>query len=161
MAAALTEVWELRYKARVFREGDVWASRTLRVEGGVGVVKEVLRHSAYPVPAQATPGSVLGRVGDSWHCLPVWRGSEAAQLSRNGSGGKGGHPPLAFLTSHLLVRAAECLMTPPMSSSEDMEEVGTEGHAGCNREQQRWGLHSQPAFARFCLCLCIRPRYWL
>ena len=30
----------------------------------------------------------------------LWRGSGAAQLSRNGSGGKGGRPPLAPLTSH-------------------------------------------------------------
>ena len=86
--------------------------KTLHVEGGVGVVREVLRHSAHPVPAQPTPGSILGRVGDSRHCLPVWRGSEAAQLSRNGSEEKEGHPPLAFLTSHLLVRAAECLNGP-------------------------------------------------
>ena len=47
--------------------------KTLRVEGGVGVVRDVLRHSARLVPAQATPGSILGRVGDSQHCLPVWR----------------------------------------------------------------------------------------
>ena len=72
--------------------------KTVRVEGGVGVVRDVLRHSARLVPAQATPGSILGRVGDSQHCLPVWRGSEAARLSRNGSRGKEGHPSLAFLT---------------------------------------------------------------
>lgn len=64
------------------------------------------------VPAHVAPGSVPGRVGDCQHCLPVWRGSGTARISGNGSGGKGGHPPLASLTLHLLIRTAECLNGP-------------------------------------------------
>ena len=63
-------------------------------------------------PAHAAQGSVVGRVHDCRHCLSLLRGSGAAQLSRNGSGGKGGGPPLASLTSHVLIRAAKCLNSP-------------------------------------------------
>ena len=78
------------------------------MRGGQGG-SETLGH---PVPAYVAPGSIPGRVGDCQHCLAVWRGSGTAWLSRNGSSGKGGHLPLASLTSHLLIRTAECLNGP-------------------------------------------------
>ena len=42
----------------------------------------------------------------------LWMGSGAAQLSMNVRGAKGGHPPFAALTSHPLIRAAQCLNSP-------------------------------------------------
>ena len=42
----------------------------------------------------------------------LWMGSGAAQLSMTGRGGKGGHPPVPPLTSHPLIRAAQCLNSP-------------------------------------------------
>lgn len=68
--------------------------------------------SGQEFPAHAAPGSVVRRVDDCWHCLSVWRGSGAAQLSRNSNGGKEGRTPLATLTSHVLIRAAKCLNGP-------------------------------------------------
>ena len=62
-------------------------------------------------PATSAPGSVLGTVTTvGTGCL--WTGSGAAQLSRNGSGGKGGCPPLAPLAAHPLIRAAQGLNGP-------------------------------------------------
>lgn len=61
--------------------------------GGMGA-------SGQGFPCTHGPGSILGRVDDCWPCLWVREGSGAAQLSRNDSGGKGGRPPLAPLTSH-------------------------------------------------------------
>ena len=68
--------------------------------------------SGQEFPAHVAPGSVVRRVDDCQHCLSVWRGSGAAQLSKNGNGGKGGCDPLASLTSHVLIRAAKCLNSP-------------------------------------------------
>ena len=111
-ATALIEACRFRYKAHALEKllCGLQGHSISAVEWGVG--REVLRHLAYLLPAYAAPGSVPGRVGDCQHCLPVWRGSGTAWLSGNGSGGKGGHPLLASLTLHLLIRTAECLNGP-------------------------------------------------
>ena len=85
------------------REATMWASRTLRVGLGWGPDRDFLH-----TRLQALFSAGVMAVGTA--CL--WRGPGAAQLSRNGSGGKGGCPPLAPLTSHPLIRAAQCLNGP-------------------------------------------------
>ena len=85
------------------REAAVWASRTLRVGVEWGPDRDFL-HTQLQALFSA------GRTTVGTACL--WMGSGAAQLSRNGSGRKGGHPPLAPLTSHPLIRVAECLNGP-------------------------------------------------
>ena len=75
----------------------VWASRTLHVGVGWGPDRDFLhtRLQALFLAGQTTVGTA-----------GLWRGSGAAQLSRNGSGRKGGHPLLALLASHPLIRAS-------------------------------------------------------
>ena len=85
------------------REAAVWASRTLRVGVGWGLDRDFLQ-----TWLQALFSAGVTTVGTA--CL--WTGSGAAQLSRNGRGGKGGRPPFAALTSHPLIRAAQCLNGP-------------------------------------------------
>ena len=85
------------------REATMWASRTLRVGLGWAPVRDFLQ-----TWLQALFSAGVMAVGTA--CL--WRGPGAAQLSRNGSGGKGGCPPLAPLASHPLIRAAQCLNGP-------------------------------------------------
>lgn len=86
----------------VHREAVAWASRTLRVGVGWGPDRGFPAHG---------PGSIPRRVDDCRPCLSVEGPPGAAQLSRNDSGGKGGRL-LSTLTSHPLIRAAECLNGP-------------------------------------------------
>ena len=81
----------------------MWASRTFHVGVGWGLDRDFLH-----TRLQALFSGGWTTVGPAY----LWRGSGTAQLSRNGSGGKGGRPPLAPLTSHPLIRAAECLNGP-------------------------------------------------
>ena len=85
------------------REAVVWASRTLHVGVGWGLDRDFLQTR---LQALFSAGGMT--VGTA--CL--WTGPGAAQLSRNGRCGKGGHPPFAPLTSQPLIRAAQCLNSP-------------------------------------------------
>lgn len=96
-----------------------WASRTLRVGGGMG--------AGQGFPAHTAPGSIP-RQGWMTAAYRLWRGSGAAQLSRNDSGGKGGRPPWHPLTSHPPHQGGRCLTGPSLSSSEDLDSMGAEGH---------------------------------
>ena len=129
-------------------------------------------------PAHAAPGSVVGRADDCWHCLSV-EGPWGCPARQEWQWWEGRLPSLSTpdLTrphqdSRVPKQPLPCLAlkTWKVWGLKDMKktkfckaiifQLKKKRLKKKHKEQQRWGLHSQSASARFRLCLHIRPKCW-